>query len=101
MSSSPFFSELSKLDDSLRTIQSQVDRVRAGLDCDEGLLKQSVSAARQHVAFLRDLIRAENPEARWNDRDALEHLILALEIAADEKRKERRRVRLLELASEL
>jgi len=99
--SSPFFSELAKLDSLLLTIQSQVERLRSGLDDDENQLKQRLAEARQHASVLRDLIRATSAEAKWNDREALEHLILALEIAADEKRIQERRSKLLELASEL
>ncbi|MGA7461167.1 MAG: hypothetical protein WBW69_13135 [Candidatus Korobacteraceae bacterium] len=99
--SSPFFSELTKLDGSLRTMQAQVDRLRSGLDDNEDQLKQSVAEACQHASALRDLLRAEDAGAKWSDRAALEHLILALEIAADEKRIEQRRTKLLELASEL
>lgn len=99
--SSPFFSELTKLDGSLRTIQAQVDRLRSGLDDNEDQLKQNLAEASQHASALRDLLRAENADAKWSDREALEHLILALEIAADEKRVQQRRTKLLELASEL
>ena len=99
--SSPFFSELTKLDGSLRTIQVQVERLRSGSGDDEEQLKQSIADARQHASVLRDLIRAENADAKWSDREALEQLILALEIAADEKRVQQRRTKLLELANEL
>ena len=99
--SSPFFSELSKLDDSLRIVQSQLDKMRAGLDSDEEKLAQSLGEARQHGGALRELIRVDNAQARWSDRPALEHLILSLEIAAEEKRKQQRRTKLLELANEL
>jgi hypothetical protein len=99
--SSPFFSELNKLDGCLRTMQAQVDRLRSGLYDNEDQLKQSVAEACQHASALRSLIRAEDADAKWSDREALEHLILALEIAADEKRIEQRRTKLLELASEL
>lgn len=99
--SSPFFSELTKLDSSLRTIQLQVDRLRSGSGDDEDQLKQSIAEASQHASVLRELIRAENADAKWNDREALEQVILALEIAADDRRDQQRRTRLLELASEL
>lgn len=99
--SSPFFSELTKLDGSLRTIQAQVDRMRSGLDDNDDQLKHSVAEACQHASALRDLLRAEDANAKWTDRAALEHLILALEIAADEKRIAQRRTKLVELANEL
>jgi hypothetical protein len=99
--SSPFFSELTKLDSSLRTVQSQVDRLRSGLDENEDQLKQSVAEARQHACALRNLILAENADAKWSDREALEHLVLASEVAAEERRVQQRRTRLLQLAAEL
>lgn len=99
--SSPFLSELTKLDSSLRTLQTQVDRARAGLEFDEDQLKLTLVEARQQGAALRELIRAENAEATWSDREALEHLILALEIAAEERRKQQRRTKLLDLAGAL
>ena len=99
--SSPFFSELTALDAGLRTIQVQVDRLRSGLDDDQDQLRRNIAEASQHASALRDLIRAESADAKWSDREALEHLILALEIAADERRVEQRRAKLLDLASEL
>jgi HAMP domain-containing protein len=99
--SSPFFSELTKLDVSLRVIQAQVDRLRSGLDDDPDQLKQNITEACGHASALRDLIHKENANPKWSDREALEHLILALEIAADENRVEQRRGKLLDLAAEL
>jgi HAMP domain-containing protein len=99
--SSPFFSELTKLDASLRVIQAQVDRLRSGFEDDSDQLKQNITEASGHASALRGLIHAQDANSKWSDREALEHLILALEIASDEKRVEQRRRKLLELAGEL
>jgi len=99
--SSPFSPALTKLDGSLQTIQSQLDCLRAGLEVNADQLSHSLTDARQHAATLRDLIRAERPDARWIDRRALDQLIYELEIAAEARRNEQRRTKLLDLANEL
>ncbi len=99
--SSPFSSALTKLDGSLQAIQSQLDCLRAGLEVNVDQLGHNLTDARQHGAALRDLIRAERPDASWIDRRALDHLIHELEIAAEARRNEQRRGRLLDLANEL
>jgi hypothetical protein len=98
---SPFASALTKLDGSLLAIQSHLDLLQAGLDVNDGQLNQSMSEARHHAATLRDLIRADRPDAKWTDRKSLEHLIHELEIAAKARRNQQRRAKLLELANEL
>jgi hypothetical protein len=99
--SSAFWSELAKLDDSLLTIQSQVDWMRAGFEFDDDLLTRSVTEARQHGASMRDLVHVERADAKWSDRESLERLIHELEIAAQERRNQQRRIKLLDLANEL
>jgi len=98
---SPFSSALIKLDGSLQAIQSQLDSLRAGLEIDDAQLSQSLMEARQHAATLRDLIRADRPDATWNDRNTLDQLVRELDIAAKARRDELRRTKLLELATEL
>jgi hypothetical protein len=99
--SSPFSSALANLDGSLQTIQSQFDCLQAGLEVNVDQLSHSFMDAHQHAAQLRDLIRAERPDADWTDRRDLEHLIHELEIAAKARRNQQRRTKLLELANEL
>jgi len=99
--SSAYWSELAKLDDNLLSIQPQLNGMHAGLEFDENHLKENLTEARGHGAAIRDLIRAERSDAGWEDRPALERLIHELEIAAQERRNQLRRARLLELAGEL
>lgn len=99
--SSAFWSELAKLDDSLLAIQSQVDWMRAGFEFEDGQLMQNMTEARRHGAAVRDLVRAEGVDAKWNDRESLERLIHELEIAAQERRNQQRRNKLQDLANEL
>ena len=99
--SSPFWSALGKLDGSVHAIQSQIDCLRAALEIDEAKLSQSFMQARRDGALLRDLIRAEKADAKWNDRTELDMLIHDLEIAAQERRNQQRRAKLMDLASEL
>jgi len=99
--SSPLWSALAKLDASVQGIQSQVDWLKAALEFDDNQLGQSLSEARQYAAMLRDLIREERPDAVWNERGDLELLIHELEIAAQARRNQQRRTKLLELANEL
>lgn len=98
--SSPISSALEKLDGSLLALQSEVDCLRGGLEVSDERLRQRLAEAQQQATAVRDLIRTERADAKWGDREALDLLILELEIAAQEKVSEERRTRLLELASE-
>ena len=99
--SSLLWSALEKLDASVQNIQSQVGWLRAALEIDENQLSHSLTEARHNVAMLRDLVRAERPDATWSDRADLEMLIHELELAAQARRNQQRRTKLLELAAEL
>jgi hypothetical protein len=99
--SSPFLAALAKLDDSLQSIQSQIECLRAGLEVNETQLGNTLADARQHSTILRDLIRGERPDAKWGDRNTLEVLIQECERAAQDRRNQQRRARLLHLADEL
>jgi hypothetical protein len=99
--SSPFSHALRKLDDSLQNIQARLDCLGAALEADEDQLNHSLTCAGQHGAILRDLIRAERPDANWSDRRSLEQLIHELETSAEASRQQQRRTKLLELANEL
>ena len=99
--SSAFWSELAKLDDNLQIIHAQVEWLRAGLEFDDQQLTGNLTEARGHGAAVRDLIRTERFDASWHDREGLERLIHELEIAAQERRNQQRRTKLLELAAEL
>ncbi len=99
--SSPLFSALEKLDDSLQNVQSQVEWLRAGLEVSDDQLLRSLSDAHQNALLVRDLVHAERPAANWNDRSALEQLMHDLEKEAQIKLMEQRRSKLLELADEL
>jgi len=99
--SSHYSQALTKLDDSLRTIQAQLDCLGAALEADDNQLRHSLTDAGQHAAILRDLIRAERPDANWSDRRSLEQLIDELETSAEASLQQQRRTTLLELANEL
>lgn len=98
---SPFWSALGRLDTSVKTIQSQVDRLRAALEVDDAELSRGLTEAHRDAALLRDLIFAERADAHWTDRAELDLLIHDLEVAAQEKRNQQRRAKLAELAGEL
>jgi hypothetical protein len=98
---SPLSSALARLDDILATVHSQVARLRAALEVSDDQLSHSLLDARRQMATLRDLIRAERPDANWNDRRTLECLIDELETAAKVRRNQQRRTKLEELANEL
>src|SRR5580698_5776897 len=97
---SPISSALAKLDGSLQALQVQVDSLRAGLEINDSQLNYSLADTSQNAAMVRDLIRAERPDAAWGDRGSLERLIRDLEVAAQQRRNEQRRMRLLDLADE-
>ncbi len=98
--SSSISSALQKLDGSLLALQSEVDCLRAGLEVDEEKVRQRLAEAREHATTVRDLIRAERGDAKWDDRQALNLLIHELDVAAHQQLNEQRRTRLLELAGE-
>lgn len=97
---SPISSALAKLDGSLQALQAQVDALYAGLEINDSQLNYSLADTSQNAAMVRDLIRAERPDAAWGDRGSLERLIRDLEVAAQQRRNEQRRMRLLDLADE-
>ncbi|HLI63786.1 MAG TPA: hypothetical protein VKV05_10325 [Terriglobales bacterium] len=99
--SSAFSLVLAKLDSSLQAVQLQVDCLRAGLEVNDDQLRQGLTDARHQAAILRDMIRAERPDANWVDRKALEQLLQELEIAAKARRNQQRRIKLQQLANEL
>src|ERR1017187_7952734 len=99
--SSQYSSTLTKLDGVLHSIHAQLDCLEAALEVNDEQLNHSLTEACQHAAMLRDLIRAERPDANWADRRALDQLINELEIAAKARRNQQRRSRLLDLANEL
>jgi hypothetical protein len=99
--SSPLFSALEQLDDSLQNVQAQVEWLRAGLEVSDDQLLRSLSDANQSVLMVRELVHAERPAATWADRSALEQLVHDLEKEAQIRVDEARRSRLLDLANEL
>ncbi len=99
--SSPISSALAKLDDCLQAVQVHVEYLRSGLEVDDAQLTTALEDACQNAAEVRELIRAERSDSNWNSREALDGLILELEIAAHERRNQELRTRLLELADEL
>jgi hypothetical protein len=98
---SPWQSGLAKLDDSLQPLQSQIDRLYAGLGVDDTELFHSLEEAQRSAAALHDSILAERPDLNWSDRQSLEGAIQQLEAAAHERVNQQRRNKLLDLANEL
>jgi hypothetical protein len=76
--SSEFSCALAKLDESLRIVRSQLERMRAALEVNEDQFHRSLADAAQQAAILRSLIRVERPDANWMDREALDQLIHAV-----------------------
>lgn len=95
---SPFSSVLAKLDESLQTVQIQIERLRGGLDPDEDQLRRSLADACHYATILGDLISVRRSNANETDHRALDRLIHELKIL---RRTQRRRLRLLNLAAEL
>ena len=98
---SPWQSGLAKLDASLQPLQSQLDRLQAGLEVSDAELFHSLDEAQQSAAAVRDSILAERSDLSWSDRGSLEQVIQQLEAAAREQVNQQRRNKLLELANEL
>jgi hypothetical protein len=73
--SAEFSSALAKLDESLRLVRSQMERMRAALEINEEQLSRSLADAAHQAKILRGLIRVERPDANWMDREALDQLI--------------------------
>lgn len=97
--SSPFSSALTRLDDSLQSIRNQLDQLGAALEVNSEQLNNLLADAWVHGEALRDLIRAERPDAKWVDRESLGQVVQDLEIAI--RRNQERRAKLLALATEL
>jgi hypothetical protein len=97
----PLFSTLADLDSNTQAIESQLDRLQAGLQVNEEKIVQAFQTACQTAAKLTQQIHAERPDAHWTDRVSLEQLIQELKAAADEKLNQQRRARILDLVNEL
>jgi Protein of unknown function (DUF2384) len=95
---SPFSSSLTKLDENLRIIQTQTERLRAGLDFNEDQLRRSLAEACQCATILSDLISAQRSDANEIDEAVLDRLVHELKTL---RRVQRRRLKLLNLAMEL
>lgn len=98
---SPFRSALAKLDDSVQNLEQQLAHLHGSLEVADDQLWQALDGAHQSSAALRNLIRAEHPDASWTDRRSLELLIQQLEWEAQAKRDEERRAKIFDLAGEL
>ena len=95
----PFSSALTRLDESLQSIRSQLDQLGAALEVNSEQLNNQLADAWVHGEALRDLIRAERPDAKWVDRESLGQVVQNLEAAI--RRNQERRAKLLGLAAEL
>lgn len=98
---SSFATALAELDSSLQSIHAQLAALGAALDLNDVKLNNSLADARYHAATLRELVRAERPDAEWKDRRSLIQMIGELEAAAEARRIQLRRSKLVELADEL
>ncbi len=97
----PFLTALTDLDSRVQAAEAQLERLYAALQFDEQSLLAILQDASVHATALADLIRAERPQAQWNDRPSLDSLLEQLELDAEAKRREQRCARLLDLADEL
>src|SRR5690242_7773946 len=95
---SPFSSALAKLDDSLQTVQTQLERRRVDLDVNGDELRRSLADACHYATILSELISAQRATAIQEDRPPLDRLIQELAVL---RRTQRRRLKLLNLATEL
>ena len=99
--SAPFLSALGDLDGKLQAAEAQLQRVSAALPLDDLALIQAFQEASRLADVLAALIRTERPQARWNNREELDSLVLELEEEAEARLEQQRRARLLEVAEEL
>lgn len=99
--SSPIQLMLTDLDISLRALESQLDSLGAGVFIPEEKIIETFQAVCRDATTLRELIKVERPGAQWKDRAGLDRLVQELQAAADARRNQQRRDRLLALANEL
>ena len=97
----PFLAALADLDSSLQALEAQLDRLGAALPFDEYLLLEVFHGACLRASALAGLVHAERPQAQWDDRPALDSLLVQLELDAETRRREQYCARLVELAGEL
>ena len=97
----PFLSALTDLESRVQAVEAQLERLDAALPFDEHSLLALIQDANLHATALADLVRAERPQAEWDDRPELDSLLQQLELDAEASRREQRCDRLLELAAEL
>jgi hypothetical protein len=98
--SSLLLSALAKLDDSVCVLQGCLERLGAGLEVSQDQFVRNLTQVRKNADAVCELVRTQNPDVSWTDRQSLEKLIQDLE-GAEAGRKELRCRKLLELAEEL
>ena len=91
---------LAKLDESIRVLETQVNRVGAGLDVARDEFVQNVNEARQHADAVREALCAQDPDVKWTNRESLDDWIRELK-GAEAGRNQQRIKKLLDLAEEL
>ena len=96
--SSTFSSALANLDVSLQSVRAELETLGAAMDMDDSRLNHSLTDARYQAATLRDMIRAERPGAEWHNRQALDRLVVELDLAVRARRNQQRRSKMLALA---
>lgn len=96
--SSPFSSALTRLEESLQTIQTQSECLRAGGEPDVEQLHRSLLDAYKQAAVLSDLVRVQLPRVSKVTHGSLVQLIQEFKSL---RQTQRRRLELLALATEL
>lgn len=95
---SPFSSALAKLDDSLQTIQTLLQSPRGNLDADGDQLRRSLADVCHYATILSELVSSQRSTTNEIDHAPLDQLVYELTIL---RRTHRRRLKLLNLATEL
>lgn len=95
---SPFSSALAKLDGSLQSVQAELASLRGNLDADGEQLRRDLAEACRYAAALSELISYQRSKTNELDHAPLDQLIHELNVL---RRTQRRRLKLLNLATEL
>jgi protein TonB len=93
--------DLASLDKSLAGLRENLGKLRAAKPVDTADVTEQLRRAANSAGIVRELVWSELPEASWQSREELDHLIAEIQKILDARALEQLRSRLLALATEL
>jgi TonB family protein len=94
-------SDLASLDKSLAGLRESLGKLRAAKPVDIAEVTEQLRRGANSAGIVRELVWSELPDASWQSREELDHLVAEIQKILDARAIEQLRSRLLALATEL